>query len=298
MILSSEQLAEINKLAIGAAQEAGLIIKEYAQKNLIIEKKAGGDTLASQVLTEVDGLCQEVILRKLWPSPQEYDFGLLTEEQEDEKSRFEKDYFWCIDPLDGTLPFIEKRAGYSVSIALVSKEGIPQTAVVLDPVGGDLYRAVKGSGAFKNGESISISKAKKNQDTFTLICDPGFSDHTFFKDTIQSLEQKAAEWEYSGLSVRFAGGAVMNALWVLENAPACYFKFPKKAIGGGCIWDYAATTCIYNELDAKVCDFNEQPLALNNRDSTFMNKNGVIFSTDVEISRYIVSLFEGFSTKD
>ena len=54
---------------------------------------------------------------------QKYDFGILTEETPDNGSRLVKDYFWCVDPLDGTLPFTEGTPGYSVSIALVSKSG-------------------------------------------------------------------------------------------------------------------------------------------------------------------------------
>ena len=52
-----------------------------------------------------------------------YDLALLTEELEDDGSRHVKDYFWCIDPIDGTLPFTQKKPGYGVSIALVARDG-------------------------------------------------------------------------------------------------------------------------------------------------------------------------------
>ena len=47
--------------------------------------------------------------------------------------RLELNYFWCIDPLDGTLPFIEGKVGYAVSIGLVSRDGTPLIGVVCDP---------------------------------------------------------------------------------------------------------------------------------------------------------------------
>ena len=56
-----------------------------------------------------------------------YDLALLTEESEDDRSCFEKDYFWCIDPLDGTLPFTRNEAGYSVSIGLVAEMVRPES---------------------------------------------------------------------------------------------------------------------------------------------------------------------------
>lgn len=38
---------------------------------------------------------------------------------------------------------------------------------------------------------------------------------------------------YDGLKIIQQGGAAMNACWVLEQEPACYFKFPKPEAGGG-----------------------------------------------------------------
>jgi 3'-phosphoadenosine 5'-phosphosulfate (PAPS) 3'-phosphatase len=44
-----------------------------------------------------------------------------------------KDYFWCIDPLDGTLPFIEGLTGYAVSVALVARNGKPLLSAIFLP---------------------------------------------------------------------------------------------------------------------------------------------------------------------
>ena len=91
--------------AVVAARTAGRIISRYSNQEIEVEHKDGGHTYASQVVTEVDRKAQDAILEILNPSCDEYDFALLTEESEDDHSRFQKDYFWCIDPLDGTLPF-------------------------------------------------------------------------------------------------------------------------------------------------------------------------------------------------
>ena len=50
-------------------------------------------------------------------SLRDYALALLTEESADDGSQFCQDYFWCIDPLDGTLPFIRGLPGYAVSIS-------------------------------------------------------------------------------------------------------------------------------------------------------------------------------------
>jgi fructose-1,6-bisphosphatase/inositol monophosphatase family enzyme len=55
-------------------------------------------------------------------------------------------------------------------------------------------------------------------------------------------------------------------------------KLPKKENGGGSIWDFAATACIYQELGLPATNFEGGRLDLNRKDSTFMNKEGVFYA--------------------
>ena len=72
-------------------------------------------------------------------------------------------------------------------------------------------------------------------------------------------------------------GAVLNAIFVLENGPACMIKHPKKENGGGSIWDYAATACIYNALGLSATNYKGEKLDLNRKEGTFMNHEGVFY---------------------
>ena len=105
-------LQHLTNIAIKAALAAGEIIQKSINKDIIVEKKEGGNTYASQVVTAVDKECEKVILKHLLPTCKTYDIALLSEETEDDKSRFIKDFFWCIDPMDGTLAFINKQPGF------------------------------------------------------------------------------------------------------------------------------------------------------------------------------------------
>ena len=87
----------------------------------------------------------------------------------------------------------------------------------------------------------------------------------------------------------------MNALWVLEQAPACYFKFPKPQAGGGSLWDYAATACIYAELGAWCSDFAGLDLDLNRADSTFMNHRGVLVASDRALGQALLAVLVDLS---
>ena len=231
MQLNSNDLFLLSQCAISAAYQAGQIISQFSNKALTVKTKEGASSLASQVVTEVDHLCEDIILQTLTPSCDIFDLAILSEESPDNLERLEKDFFWCIDPLDGTLSFIRSTSGYSVSIALVSREGIPYIGVIYDPVEKILYSAIKGCGAFQNGKVFSIKSSKKNK--LTIVADPSFKEYPHFATVESEINKISAELGYDDLSLLMKGGAVMNACWVLENSPACYFKFPKPKGGGG-----------------------------------------------------------------
>ena len=232
--MKREQLEALCEIAVKAAREAGQMIRERAQSDFEVEHKDSGSHPASQVVTEVDLKAQKIILEHVHPTLGDYDLGLLTEEETDDGSRFEKSHFWCIDPMDGTLNFVEGRPGYCVSIALVSQAGTPCLGVVYDPVGDVLYQAVKGGGAMRNG--VPWEPAPVNADTSFEVIPPA----------PEGLKAAAENIE----------GAVMSALRVLERAPACFVKRPKMEEGGGCLWDYAATACVFQEVGAYVADYS------------------------------------------
>ncbi len=310
-MLSSDDLSLLGRYAISAALQAGRMIAGYARSNLTVNSKKGGESHASQVVTEVDFLSQEIILETLLPTCERFALAMLAEESPDSLDRLEKDYFWCIDPLDGTLPFIESTPGYAVSIGLVSRQGSPQIGVVFDPVERILYYAIKDQGAFserinttassfsietvvQNSKPMTISASIRYSSPLTLICDRSFGQRPYYAEVKDQLKKIAEDSSYTGgLDVVDHGGAAMNACWVLEKQPACYFKFPKSTKGGGSLWDYAATAYIFLEAGATVCDMFGNPLDLNRRDSTFMNHRGVLYSSSSELAQRILDWYAG-----
>ncbi|MFK7773242.1 MAG: 3'(2'),5'-bisphosphate nucleotidase CysQ [Saprospiraceae bacterium] len=265
-------LSQLNRIAIKAALSAGKVIQQHMNEVVSVEKKKGGTSYASQVVTAVDIACETAILFYLLPTCEKFGLALLSEETEDDGSRFEKDFFWCIDPMDGTLAFINKQPGFSVSIALIAKDGTPYIGVVFDPSTDTLYHAIKGKGAFKNGRPWKI---KHTNDHLTYVTDRKLKD-TPRAAEIKNLLNKNGE-KLNGIKEIAGAGAVLNGILVLENGPACMLKFPKKEIGGGSIWDFAATACIYQELGLPATNFEGGKLDLNRRDGTFMNHEGVFY---------------------
>ncbi|MGH1492916.1 MAG: 3'(2'),5'-bisphosphate nucleotidase CysQ family protein [Acidimicrobiales bacterium] len=286
MKLSTTDLNELANLAISAATEAGEMIARSRPQD--IQHKAGGASLASQVVTEIDRRSEDIILNILTPTLERFELGLLTEEQHDDGSRLTADYFWCIDPLDGTLPFIEGTPGYAVSIALVGRDGTPWIGVIYDPVETTMVYAIKGAGAFHDHRRWPTEPQSRGE-VLSVFADRSFFTSDDHDDVVAALDHVARDMGLTGLRLHPTGGAVMNAFGVLAHPPACYFKDPKPT-GGGSLWDFAATACLFHEVGAAATDIHGDPLDLNRADSSFMNHRGVLFATDEALALRIRAL--------
>ena len=283
---------ELTEKAVKAASNAGQLIRSYRDKDVNVMQKEGGSTLASQVVTEVDRKSQDAILQVLLPTCDEFDIALLAEEDEDDRGRLESAYFWCIDPLDGTLPFINGQPGYSVSIGLVAKDGTPLIGVVYDPVHDVLYQATKGQGLRRNNERWSLMQ---DSQALTFTYDRSFAEDPNFNQVKDELEAYAHSLGLNEFNPIHYGGAVLNACHVLENGPGCHFKFPKSQDGGGILWDYAATACLYEEGGAVVSDVFGNSLELNRPDSTYMNHRGALYATNKELAKRVREIIAKYS---
>ena len=285
MKLSGADLTELANLAIEASTAAGEMIARSRPQE--IEYKSSGGSLASQLVTEVDRHSEAIILEMLKPTLERFELALLTEERPDDGGRFTADYFWCIDPIDGTLPFVEGTPGYAVSIALVRKDGAPMIGVVYDPVGKTVIHAIAGKGAFRN--SRPWDQMSSRGAALSLFTDKSFLSSASRDQITTALKEIARDMGLTGLHIDASAGAVMNACKVLTNPPACYVKLPKQN-GGGRLWDYAATACIFREAGAVATDIYGQCFDLNRTDSTLMGHRGTLFATDETLAQRIRAL--------
>lgn len=291
--MNKPDLKKLCQQATDAAYAAGEIINSYRERdiNIDVQYKAAGNSTASQVVTEVDHKAQAIILDILGPGCTELDLALVAEESSDNGMRHRKDAFWCIDPMDGTLAFIKKTHGFSVSIALVEKSGKPLIGVVYDPVKQDLYHAIDCSGACKNSQLIQVPGLDPEQ-PLILYTDFSFKAHPWFEKTRTGLENISHSLGLKGADIKYRTGAAMNACNILEEANSCYFKYPRKGNSGGSLWDFAATACLFNEAGAVASDIFGQPLELNRIGSTYVNHRGSLYAGQRELADKIIALHE------
>jgi 3'(2'), 5'-bisphosphate nucleotidase len=146
-------LKELAVLAEKAARIAGeVILKIYESGDFSIEAKADDSPL-----TMADKAAHKAIVSVL----ESTNIPILSEEGRSipysERKGWE--YFWMIDPLDGTKEFIKKNGEFTVNIALIHNNR-PILGVVYPPVLDQMYTAISGQGATLDGKTIHSSKKK------------------------------------------------------------------------------------------------------------------------------------------
>ena len=141
--------AELLDIAVAlAAEAAALLVEGLSRARTTIETKSSG----TDMVTEMDRAAERLIVDGLLAArPND---GILGEEGTDRSGS--TDVRWVIDPLDGTTSYLYRQAGFAVSIG-VEVEGTSVAGVVHDPLHGDVFTAVVGGGAFRNGAGISAS---------------------------------------------------------------------------------------------------------------------------------------------
>ena len=149
---------ELEVALIAAKKAAKVIMEVYNSNDLGVEIKEDNSPV-----TKADKAADKIIreeLSKAFPS-----YSLLTEESVDNLERLNNDYVWIVDPIDGTKDFVAHDDEFSVNIALSYKHEAV-LGVILAPVSGDIYYAVRNQGAFsiKNNITTRLKVSNKTKD--------------------------------------------------------------------------------------------------------------------------------------
>jgi myo-inositol-1(or 4)-monophosphatase len=154
---------------------------------------------------------------------------------------------WIVDPLDGTANFVRGFPHWAVSIARTSGGALGplDTAVVFDPVKGDLFTAALGEGAFRNGKAIRVPR-REGLGTSAMATGFPFRQQakidaylSIFKATFQRVR-----------SLRRAGSAALDLAYVSCGIFDGFFEF------GLSPWDTAAGALLVTEAGGLVTDFD------------------------------------------
>lgn len=142
----------ILQTAITAARIGGDVLQSVRIADLAVDEKDGSH---ASIVTWADIHSQAAIVKHI--SETYPDHAIIGEEGSSGNQKSSN--VWYIDPLDGTSNYSHGLPLYCVAIAFCDAKG-PAVGVIFDPVRDHLFHAVRGGGAFLNGEKISVSDTK------------------------------------------------------------------------------------------------------------------------------------------
>jgi len=215
------------------AKDAGKAIMKIYNQDFAVEYKTDNSPL-----TIADQKANEIIVTALNQLPVnsllKQNIPILSEEGRnvpyDERKNWE--YFWLIDPLDGTKEFIKKNGEFTINIALIYKD-VPIIGVVYSPALNVCYWAKRNEGAFKDGEKLPI-KANRQRDVYKIVASRShMSNET--KDFIEAIDTDKEK-------VIISIGSSLKICLVAEGEANIYPR-----LGPTMEWDTAAAHAIVNE---------------------------------------------------
>jgi len=158
------------------------------------------------------------------------------------------DWCWVIDPLDGTLNFINAFPHFCVSIA-VQHKGVTQHGVIYDPVKDELFSASRGRGAMLNQRRIRVNVKDSLENTFMGVGHAYRAKRngeivSYAKNHFESLLNVTE----AGAQYRRAGSAALDLAYVAAGRLDGYFELGLKP------WDIAAGELMVKEAGGTVVD--------------------------------------------
>ena len=235
MRLNSPQINLITKACMKASRS---LIRDFGEiENLQVSMKGPGD-----FVTSADKRTEKILIDELQKAHPEY--GIITEEigiinKSNVKNR------WIIDPIDGTMNFLNGIPQFAISIGY-EEEGEIKCGVIFNPIMNEMFIAEKGNGAYLNNSRIRVSNKKKLKDA--LLVTGGPKVESKIKDKIFS--------EYINVSnnvsnVRKFGSAALDMAYVACGRFDGYWQRELN------YWDIAAGIIILKESGGFVDFFEE-----------------------------------------
>jgi myo-inositol-1(or 4)-monophosphatase len=224
--------AELLELAVALAADAAALLVEGLQRaRTTIETKTTG----TDMVTEIDRASERLLVDGILAARP--DDGILGEEGTDHAGT--SGVRWVLDPLDGTTNYLYGHPGFAVSIG-VELDGQSVAGVVHDPLHDEVFTAMLGGGAHRNGSAIRVSEETVLGHALVAT---GFS-YEPARRTLQAqvLEQVIPHFR----DIRRMGAASVDLCSVACGRVDAYYERGLQP------WDHAAGALIAREAGATV----------------------------------------------
>jgi myo-inositol-1(or 4)-monophosphatase len=216
-----------------AAREAGHVLRDNFEGEFQVSQKG-----YINFVTDIDLKSEEVILRRIGAAFP----GHMILSEEKGASDGASPFRWVIDPLDGTTNYAHGYPAFCVSIALEC-EGALVVGVIYDPLPDEMFWAVAGEGAYRNGKPMHVSKRARLEDA---LLGTGFS---YNGDSLRRNLHFFNEFMTRASGVRRVGAAARDLSYVACGRYDAVWEVDLKP------WDLAAGILLIREAGGTVSDF-------------------------------------------
>ncbi len=182
------------------------------------------------------------------------------------------DYFWLVDPLDGTKEFVSGSGEYTVNIALIHK-GAPVLGAVYAPVKGELYAG--------HGEGTAVRWLEEtNTEKSITVRRPPKQGLTVATSNHQKIDQRMEEY-LSQFKVEkiIKRGSSLKLCAIASGKADLYPRFGKT-----CEWDTAAGHAVLLAAGGNIVDLTGKQLVYGGADPGFENPEFVAHSSYVDLT--------------
>ncbi|MCR4807856.1 MAG: inositol monophosphatase [Lachnospiraceae bacterium] len=241
---------------IKIVKEAGEIMLHAGRPKVM--EKAGH----ANFCTETDEKIQKFLMDRLRSSFPEASFLGEEDGQDVFGEKMATGYCFVIDPIDGTSNFIYEYRPSVVSVGLL-KDGQPYMAVVYNPYDDMMFSAIKGKGAYLNGERIMSSDAPLSDSLAVFGTAPYYTE--LRERTIRIIKDLLPMC----VDVRRSGTAAWDMCCVALGRCGLYFEMKIQ------LWDYAAAALIASEAGCRVTDIDGNPLSYKGPTSALCLSRGI-----------------------
>lgn len=256
---SSDQALDV---AVRAAREGGRVARARLGRPGYLRWKGPRD-----VVSEASLEVQEAIVSSLLA---EYpDAGVLAEEgPENAPVPVDADQLWIVDPVCGSLNFIQGMPCFAISIALRA-EGLIRAGVVYDPCRDELFAATIDTPATLNGESIGVQQISEGVDAWSAAIvgtdwPRGSDPRRRARLIVGLMVDQVTECVVMGspaLGLSHVAAGRLHAYWHLDLR----------------IWDIAAASLILERAGGTLTD--TQGMSWLHSDGGYVGSNGVIHNS-------------------
>ena len=144
-----EFISTFAQVAVEAVKAGGSIISQYYAK-IIPEPRRKADTSYQTIADTASEQAIINVIGRAFPT-----HGISSEEMSTPIIT-SSEYEWFVDPMDGTENFLSGVPYFSSCVALC-KNGLPIITAIYNLVTDELYLAIRGQGATRNGKPIQVS---------------------------------------------------------------------------------------------------------------------------------------------